>query len=329
MTEVEVVPRTTGDLDSAPMTSSAAISTRGLTKRFGSQAAVDSLDLDVPVGTVFGFLGPNGSGKTTTIRMLLGLIEATEGNIEVLGKPMPAGAALTLPRVGALVEGPAFHPYLSGRDNLLRLDAADRTVTGSGARSRVADALDRLGLAASAGKRYRAYSMGMRQRLGLAAALLKPRELLVLDEPTNGLDPQGTREVRAIIRDVGAGGTTVFLSSHLLPEVEQVCSHVGVMSHGRLVFSGSLGEMRAASATRVRIDTPEPAAAAEVLQLAGTGEPEISEHGVVADLVSLASEDLTESLVKAGVPVRQIVVEKPDLEEMFVGLTGEGFDVDE
>ena len=128
--------------------------------------------------------------------------------------------------------------------------------------ARVADALDRVGLAAAAGKRYRAYSMGMRQRLGLAAALLKPRELLVLDEPTNGLDPQGTREVRAIIRDVGASGTTVFLSSHLLPEVEQVCSHVGVMSHGRLVFSGSLGELRSASASRVRIDTPEPAAAA-------------------------------------------------------------------
>jgi ABC-2 type transport system ATP-binding protein len=261
--------------------------------------------------------------------MLLGLIAATAGSVEVLGRPIPGGASLTLPRVGALVEGPAFHPYLSGRDNLLRLDAADRTVTGAGARARVADALDRVGLAAAAGKRYRAYSMGMRQRLGLAAALLKPRDLLVLDEPTNGLDPQGTREVRAIIRDVGAAGTTVFLSSHLLPEVEQVCSHVGVMSHGRLVFSGSLGELRAASSTRVRVDTSEPAAAADVLRRAGTGEPEIGERSVVADLAATASEDLTEALVKAGVPVRQLVVEKPDLEEMFVGLTGEGFDVDE
>lgn len=329
MTDVEVVRNTSRDVARTPTPGVAAISTRGLTKRFGSQAAVDSLDLDVPIGTVFGFLGPNGSGKTTTIRMLLGLIGATEGRVEVLGLPMPEGAALTLPRVGALVEGPAFHPYLSGRDNLLRLDAADRMVTGSGARTRVADALDRVGLAAAAGKRYRAYSMGMQQRLGLAAALLKPRELLVLDEPTNGLDPQGTREVRAIIRDVGAGGTTVFLSSHLLPEVEQVCSHVGVMSHGRLVFSGSLGELRAASSTRVRVDTAQPAAAADVLRRAGTGEPEVREHSVVADLGATASEDLTEALVKAGVPVRQIVVEKPDLEEMFVGLTGEGFDVDE
>jgi ABC-2 type transport system ATP-binding protein len=329
VTEVDVVRRTTAGGDNTARVDATAISTRGLTKRFGSQTAVDSLNLDVPVGTVFGFLGPNGSGKTTTIRMLLGLVTPTAGTIEVLGLPMPDNAGLALPRVGALVEGPAFHPYLSGRDNLLRLDAADRTVTASRARARVGDALDRVGLAAAAAKRYRAYSMGMRQRLGLAAALLKPRELLVLDEPTNGLDPQGTREVRSIIRDVGAGGTTVFVSSHLLPEVEQVCTHVGVMSHGRLVFSGSLGALRAASITRVRVDTSEPITAAEVLRRAGTGEPEIGEHGVVADIDGTASEDLTKALVKAGVPVRQIVVEKPDLEEMFVGLTGEGFDVDE
>jgi ABC-type multidrug transport system ATPase subunit len=329
VTDLGVVRRTAPSGDRNQRVGAAAISTRGLTKRFGHQAAVDSLDLDVPVGAVFGFLGPNGSGKTTTIRMLLGLVGATAGTMEVLGLPMPNRAADALPRVGALVEGPAFHPYLSGRDNLLRLDAADRSVTAAGARGRVAEALDRVGLAAVAGKRYRAYSMGMRQRLGLAAALLKPRELLLLDEPTNGLDPQGTREVRAIIRDVGASGTTVFLSSHLLPEVEQVCSHVGVMSHGRMVFSGSLGELRAAAAPRVRVDTSEPAAAAAVLRQSGTGEPEIRPHGVVAEIGAAASEDLTEALVKAGVPVRQMIVEQPDLEEMFVGLTGEGFDVDE
>ena len=329
MTDVDVARSSTPDADNAAPARGAAIRTQGLTKKFGTQAAVDSLDLEVPVGTIFGFLGPNGSGKTTTIRMLLGLVGPTAGSVELFGLPMPRNAGLALPRVGALVEGPAFHPYLSGRDNLLRLDAADRTVTGAKARVRAAAALDRVGLTAAAGKRYRAYSMGMRQRLGLAAALLKPRELLVLDEPTNGLDPQGTREVRAIIRDVGASGTTVFLSSHLLPEVEQVCSHVGVMSHGRLVFSGSLGELGAASVTRVRVDTPMPAAAAAVLRRAGTGEPEIGAQGVVANLGATASEDLTEALVQAGVPVRQIVVEKPDLEQMFVELTGEGFDVDE
>jgi ABC-2 type transport system ATP-binding protein len=329
VTGVEIVDDVRRDGAPEPLVG-AAISTRGLTKRFpGGQLAVDSLDLDVPAGSVFGFLGPNGSGKTTTIRMLLGLIAPTGGRIDLLGRPMPDAAPGVLPRIGALVEGPAFHPYLSGRDNLMRLDAADRTVTASGARERVSEALERVGLAAAAAKRYRAYSLGMRQRLGLAAALIRPRELLVLDEPTNGLDPQGTREVRAIVRDVGTGGTTVFVSSHLLSEVEQVCSHVGVMSHGRLVFSGSLQALRAASGTRVRVDTPRPAAAAAVLHQLGTPEPDIRPRGVVAELGSVASEDVTAALVRAGIPVRQLVVEQPDLEELFVELTGEGFDVDQ
>lgn len=310
--------------------SATAVRTSGLTKQFtGGQVAVDDLDLAVPAGSVFGFLGPNGSGKTTTIRMLLGLVAPTEGSFELLGRAMPDGAAEVLPHVGALVEGPAFHPYLSGRDNLLRLDAADRTVSGRDSRARVAEALDRVGLGAAAAKRYRAYSLGMRQRLGLAAALMRPRELLVLDEPTNGLDPQGTREVRAIIRDVGAGGTTVFLSSHLLSEVEQVCSHVGVMSHGRLIFSGELTELRRMAGTRVRVDTSRPAAAASVLHQLGTGEPDIRAHGVVAELDGADSEKLVEALVVAGVPVRQLVLEQPDLEDVFVELTGEGFDVDQ
>jgi ABC-2 type transport system ATP-binding protein len=326
-TQLAASPRVRAE---APSTDSVAIATTGLTKQFpGGQVAVDELDLAVPTGSVFGFLGPNGSGKTTTIRMLLGLVAPTDGSHELLGRPMPTGAADVLPRVGALVEGPAFHPYLSGRDNLLRLDAADRSVSGRGAGQRVADALDRVGLGAAAGKRYRAYSFGMRQRLGLAAALLRPRELIMLDEPTNGLDPQGTREVRAIIRDVGASGTTVFLSSHLLTEVEQVCSHVGVMSHGRLIFSGELGELRQAADTRVRVDTSQPAAAAAVLHQHGTGEPDIRSNGVIADLAGMSSEALVAALVEAGVPVRQFVVEQPDLEDVFVELTGEGFDVDE
>ncbi len=307
-----------------------AVRTRGLTKRFpGGQVAVGDLDLVVPAGSVFGFLGPNGSGKTTTIRMLLGLVSPTAGSYELLGRTMPDAALDVLPHVGALVEGPAFHPYLSGQDNLLRLDAADRTVSGRDALVRVAEALDRVGLSAAAGKRYRAYSLGMRQRLGLAAALMRPRELLVLDEPTNGLDPQGTREVRAIVREVGASGTTVFLSSHLLSEVEQVCSHVGVMSHGRLLFAGELGELRRAAGTRVRVDTSRPAAAASVLHQLGTGEPDIRANGVVAELGGADSEKLVEALVVAGVPVRQLVLEQPDLEDVFVELTGEGFDVDE
>ncbi|MGZ4593193.1 MAG: ABC transporter ATP-binding protein [Actinomycetes bacterium] len=307
-----------------------AIRSFGLTKRFpGGQVAVDDVDLVVPHGSIYGFLGPNGSGKTTTIRMLLGLVGATAGRHELLGAAMPRGAGSVLPRVGALVEGPAFHPYLSGRDNLLRLDSGDRTVSGSTARTRVGTALDQVGLSAAAKKRYRKYSLGMRQRLGLAAALLRPRDLLVLDEPTNGLDPQGTREVRHLLREASAAGATVFVSSHLLSEIEQICTDVGVMSHGRLVFQGSLPELRAAAGVRIRVETSHPQAAAEVLQRMGTGKPELRPDGVVADLGMVPSEKITAELVAYDVDVRQLVVERPDLEDLFVALTGEGFDVDE
>jgi lantibiotic transport system ATP-binding protein len=309
---------------------SAAIRSFGLTKRFpGGQVAVDAVDLLVPRGAIYGFLGPNGSGKTTTIRMLLGLVNATSGGHELFGEPMPRAAGDVLPRVGALVEGPAFHPYLNGRDNLLRLDAGDLTVSGRESRQRVDSALERVGLAAAAGKRYRKYSLGMRQRLGLAAALLRPRDLLVLDEPTNGLDPQGTREVRHLLREASAEGSTVFVSSHLLSEIEQICTDVGVMSHGRLVFQGSLPELRAAAGVRVRVETSQPQAAAEVLARLGTGRPELRPDGVVAELGTVPSEKVTAELVAYNVDVRQLVVERPDLEDLFVALTGEGFDVDE
>jgi ABC-2 type transport system ATP-binding protein len=314
---------------------SAAITSHGLTKRFhGGQVAVDAIDLDVPRGAVYGFLGPNGSGKTTTIRMLLGLVAPTAGTHTLLGAPMPGGGSRVLPAVGALVEGPAFHPYLSGRDNLLRLDAADRTVTSRDTRARAAHALERVGLTAAATKRYRSYSLGMRQRLGLAAALMRPRELLVLDEPTNGLDPQGTREVRSLVRELGAGGSTVFVSSHLLPEIEQVCDHVGVMSQGRLVFQGTLAALRQAANPRVRVETSQPDAAAQVLRAAGTGAPAVGPTFVTAELATdgrepVRTELLAERLVAAGVPVRQLVIEGATLEDLFVGLTGEGFDVDQ
>jgi len=227
------------------------------------------------------------------------------------------------------VEGPAFHPYLNGRDNLLRLDAGDLTVPGRSSRARVNSALERVGLAAAAGKRYRKYSLGMRQRLGLAAALLRPRDLLVLDEPTNGLDPQGTREVRHLLREASSEGATVFVSSHLLSEIEQICTDVGVMSHGRLVFQGSLPELRAAAGVRVRVETSQPQVAAEVLTRLGTGRPELRPDGVVAELGAVPSENVTAELVAYNVDVRQLVVERPDLEDLFVALTGEGFDVDE
>jgi len=306
----------------------AAIATSGLTKRFrGGQLAVNGIDLVVPHGSVYGFLGPNGSGKTTTIRMLLGLIAPTAGSHSLLGRPMPRSAAEVLPRVGALVEGPTSHPHLSGRANLARLDAADRTADPATGERRIATALDRVGLAAAARKRYRAYSLGMRQRLGIAAALLQPRELLVLDEPTNGLDPQGTREVRALVSALAADGVTVLLSSHLLFEVEQVCTHVGVMHVGRLVAQGTLDELRRGRAPRVRVDSADPAAA--VRGLAGLGLSEVDSDGraVSAPLGDAAPEAVLAGLVRAGVPVRQFTVDVPGLEDVFVSLTGEGFDV--
>lgn len=304
-----------------------AVATYGLTKRFGSQVAVDTVDLAVPRGAVYGFLGPNGSGKTTTIRMLLGLIGATAGRHEMLGAALPERAAEVLPRVGALVEGPGFHPYLSGRDNLRRVDAADRGAEARTAEKRIADALDRVGLAAAAAKRYRTYSLGMKQRLAIAAALLVPRELLILDEPTNGLDPQGTREVRALVGALAAEGATVLLSTHLLAEVEQVCTHVGVMHRGKLVAQAPLTQLRSDAAPRARVLTDQPAQAAEVLRTLGLTEVTETAAEAAGQLGAVAPEKVVAALVHDGVAVRGYAVESPSLEDVFVSLTGRGFDV--
>lgn len=315
----------------ASTTGTAAIETAGLTKRFGSQTVVDAVDLSVPAGAVYGFLGPNGSGKTTTIRMLLGLLRPTGGRARVLGSPMPRALDGVLPRVGALVEGPAFSPFLTGEQNLLRFDAAARHSVARTRRARVATALERVGLEHAGRKKAHAYSLGMKQRLGLANALLMPRELLVLDEPTNGLDPQGTREVRALIRSFAADGTTVFVSSHLLAEIEQMCTHVGVMSGGRLVAQGTLEDFRRGGSTRVVIRTPDHAAARGVLASHGVSvdAPEASDRealtGVLPD--DARPEDLVAALVAADVRVRGFTVTGESLEQRFVELTGEGFDV--
>jgi ABC-2 type transport system ATP-binding protein len=303
-----------------------AIESDGLTKRFGKATVVDELALRVPSGAVFGFLGPNGSGKTTTIRMLLGLLSPDAGEARLLGEPVQDRADAVLPHVGALIEGPAFYPWLTGRQNLIRIDAAGPDGRRSTRRARVAEALARVGLTAAANKRYKAYSLGMRQRLGLANALLRPRQLLMLDEPTNGMDPQGTREIRHLIRELAADGTTVFLSSHLLAEIEQVCSHVAVMSVGKLVAQGSLAELRAGAAAQLHVDTADTALAAEVLARAGLA-PSIDGVRVVANLGNRAPEALCRVLVEAGVGVRGFTVERPSLEDTFVALTGEGFDV--
>jgi ABC-type multidrug transport system ATPase subunit len=311
---------------SAP-TDSPPIVSSGLTKRFRRQIAVDRIDLEVPRSAVYGFLGPNGSGKTTTIRMLLGLISPTAGEISLFGLPMPSAARTVLWRVGSLVEGPAFHPYLSGRANLGRLDAADRYSDPRTSRSRIDAALDRVGLLSAAEKRYRAYSLGMRQRLAIAASLLMPRDLLVLDEPTNGLDPQGTREVRHLISDLARDGATVLVSSHLLAEVEQICSHVGVMYEGRLVAQGPLSDLQASTVQVVRVDTDRPEDAGRVLAELGLSEIETSTGSVTANLGDVAVEKIMPNLVNACVPVVGFTVLRPSLEDVFVSLTGEGFDV--
>jgi ABC-2 type transport system ATP-binding protein len=330
-----------------------AIETHSLTKRFGAHAAVDQIDLAVPRGAVFGFLGPNGSGKTTTIRMMLGLAAATSGEIAVLGQAMPASVHSVLPRVGALVEGPAFYPFLSGAANLRRLDSADRHARPRSRHARVEHALERVGLTHAAGKKVRAYSLGMKQRLGIANALLSPRDLLVLDEPTNGLDPQGTREVRSLVRSLAADGTTVFVSSHLLAEIEQICTHAAVMSAGRLVAQGTLSQLRQGGQTRVRVRTPDVATAAGVLASLGlatdpiapaprrggeggagseTGSDAGSEmlSGTVSATIGdriLLPEAIVAALVIGGVRVRGFSIDSASLEDRFVELTGEGFDI--
>ncbi|MFD9025414.1 ABC transporter ATP-binding protein [Streptomyces parvulus] len=306
----------------------AVISTRGLTKRYrGGQLAVDGLDLTVPAGSVFGFLGPNGSGKTTTIRMLMGLIEPTAGSARVLGRPMPRAARMVLPRVGALIEGPALYGFLSGRDNLLRYDAADPTADPRTRRARVAAALDRVGLAAAAGKKAKAYSLGMKQRLGLAAALLQPRRLLVLDEPTNGLDPQGMREIRTLVRELASDGSTVFLSSHLLDEIEQVCTHAAVMAQGRLITQGAVADLSAGARGRLVVTTPDAGEAARVLKEQGAGDVVIAVDRVTAEPPDRDLAEVNAALVAARVRVRGFALERASLEDAFVALTGEGFDV--
>ncbi|MGW6455317.1 ABC transporter ATP-binding protein [Streptomyces sp. NPDC055078] len=308
----------------------AVIETRGLTKRYrGGQLAVDGLDLTVPEGSVFGFLGPNGSGKTTTIRMLMGLIEPTAGTATVLGGAVPRAIRSVLPQVGALIEGPALYGYLSGRDNLTRYDSADPNADPRTRAARVDAALDRVGLTSASGKKAKAYSLGMKQRLGLAAALLQPRRLLVLDEPTNGLDPQGMREIRSLVRALAADGTTVFLSSHLLDEIEQVCTHAAVMAQGRLLTQGPVADLAAGARGRLTVLTPDTGDAARLLKELGVTGVGIEDDRVTGDPPGEDAElaDLNAALVNGGVRVRGFGVERASLEDAFVALTGEGFDV--
>ncbi|GGF37623.1 multidrug ABC transporter ATP-binding protein [Marmoricola endophyticus] len=294
------------------------IRTHGLTKRFGRVRAVDDVDLDVREGDVYGFLGANGSGKTTTVRMLLGLVLATSGDIEVLGRRMPRSARDVLPSVGALIEGPGAYPHLSGRANLATVDAA-----GPGRRAgrrRVAETLEQVGLDPADRRPVRAYSLGMRQRLGLASALLRRPPLLMLDEPTNGLDPQGIREMRDLLVTLNREGTTIFLSSHLLAEIEQMCTRVGVLDRGRLVVQDELTTLTGPTGL-VRVVTTEPARAVQVLSSAG--HRDVRPEGETV-LVPGRSAEVNETLVRAGVPVAEVGPQRRSLEDVVLEATDPG-----
>ena len=296
----------------------------GVTKRFGSKVAVDGVTIDVPRGRCLGWLGPNGSGKTTLIRCMLGLARTSSGTIEVRGQPMPSGSRLALERVGGIVEEPRFYPYLSGRGNL----EVWAGFLGGDSRGRIDAALERVGLAANADRKVKAYSMGMRQRLGVARSLLNDPELLILDEPSNGLDPSGMAAFRQMIRSfVELDGRTVFISSHLLDEVEKIADDIAIVHEGRLVLHGSVEELVAEGrqGLRLRVDDGDRAAAVAGglpfvtgVERRGAGELGIS----VTTLDDDSAIALTRALVEAGVGVAEVTRERESLEERFLEITG-------
>ncbi len=299
---------------------SVVIATEALVKRYGRLRAVDGIDLDVREGDVYGFLGANGSGKTTTVRMLLGLVLPTSGSIELLGRRMPRAGRRVLPRVGALIEGPAHYGHLSGRENLSLLDASGRGGPWRTRRSRVAEVLEQVGLGGVGRRPVKNYSLGMRQRLGLAGALLRRPELLILDEPTNGLDPQGISEIRELLLDLHRGGTTVFLSSHLLAEVEQLCTRVGVLDRGRLVLQDRLATLTAPTGSTI-VHTSAP----ERVRATLDGRVTAVDGNRVVVLGGDPAEVNTR-LVAAGVPVHGLALERPTLEQVVLAATGDSPD---
>ena len=289
-----------------------------VTRRMHRHVAVDSLDLAVPAGGVHGFLGPNGSGKTTTIRMLLGLARPTRGSITVLGAPVPAGLPTVMPRIGAVVESPKFLPGFTGRRNLSLLADVARL-----ARTRVDEVLEQVGLQPRADDRYKGYSLGMRQRLAIAATLLKEPDLLILDEPTNGLDPQGIRDIRTMVRELGSSGTTVLISSHLLAEVEQVCDSVSIVRRGQLITTGRVSDLLAGQGTGdIRVKVDDLATAKAVLtRSSGVHVRDDGDALIVSGVADPA--DVSRVLGQHGLWVRELTAMHGDLESAFLSLTGD------
>jgi ABC-2 type transport system ATP-binding protein len=295
----------------------AVIETKGLTKRFGERAAVDAVDLTVPAGVAFGFLGPNGAGKTTLIRTLVGLTLPSSGEVELLGLPQPAKRREALARVGAIVEEPKFHPHLTGRENLFVVAAArDKAAEG-----RIGSSLERVGLANRADERVKTYSLGMRQRLGIARCLLADPALLILDEPMNGLDPAGILEMRHLIRAFVDEGRTVFLSSHLLDEVEKTCDHIAIVDQGRIVVQGAVEEIAASGEPTVFIEVDDQAAARRVLE-ATISQIEEEALGLRLTLPEgTTSAAVNAALVGAGIAVSRLEPARATLEQTFLAIT--------
>jgi ABC-2 type transport system ATP-binding protein len=299
------------------------VETSGLTKRFGERVAVDDVELRVPRGSAFGYLGPNGAGKTTLIRMLLGLTDATSGSMQLLGRPVPADRAAALARVGAIVEEPRFHGYLTGRENLSVIAAAREPE----AHDRIDGALTRVGLSQRADERVKRYSLGMRQRLGVARSLLADPELLILDEPTNGLDPAGIHEFRDMIRGFVAEGRTVLLSSHLLDEVEKICDQVAIVDQGRVVMQGSIEDLAADGAPTILIATSDDVRALGVLGRHRAVESTATEpDGIRVTLhcdveAKSAADDIGRRIFEAGLAIRHFERARASLEQRFLEIT--------
>src|SRR5919198_367372 len=295
-------------------TSPWVVETEGLTKRFGDRVAVDHVDLRIPAGSAFGYLGPNGAGKTTLIRMLLGLT----GSMRLLGLDMPERRAQALARVGAIVEEPRSHPFLTGRENLEIVAAARERA----AHARIDGALARVGLAHRADERVKRYSLGMRQRLGVARSLLADPELLILDEPTNGLDPAGIHEFRAMIRGFVGEGRTVLLSSHLLDEVEKICDEVAIVDRGRVVAQGPIAELAAGAKQTILIATSDDERAFAILSEHGGVESVAAEStGIRVTLADDVGDDLSRRLVHAGLAIRRFEPARISLEQRFLEIT--------
>ncbi|HET7050984.1 MAG TPA: ABC transporter ATP-binding protein [Solirubrobacteraceae bacterium] len=306
---------TAGAVDSPP-----PVEVRGLVKRYGELTAVGGVDLTVNAGDVYGYLGPNGAGKTTSLRMMLGLIRPTEGSVRLFGRD-PQETVRALAGVAGFVEAPTFYPYLTGRRNLELLAAFD----GGDARGRIDTALDIVELADRAGDRVGGYSHGMRQRLGIAGALLREPKLLLLDEPATGLDPGGMRDMRVLIRRLAGEGMTVLLSSHLMTEVEEVCNRVGIVRSGKIVYEGAIAELKNSAGTTYRLSTTDDERALAVCR----AQPGIASVRVEGGRISFTADEsavaeLSQALVEAGALIRSLAPQTVTLEDLFFSLTEDG-----